>query len=271
MDLVNNTLNVDIDKEIKNNNRLDDLQLLSVVVYWVKMHNGLPDIDSTNKTEQRYAATLYRIQNKYQEYLNGFEQYQNLDDKKKNQIQAIIEKGLEIDLWDTELPPKSAEDIDKIINVDTFEVRGLLHDFVELENEVDEIAGSGILLKNALKIEKWCEEKFGDKPVWERRLPKTESKDEEEKKLGNALQVIKRKLNQYVGMPIDEIKDEDDRRIVEIIERLDREYAFGYQQRHCLLGNALEIVSAFISIYRFLFSDNFFFKRIPKAKERRNK
>lgn len=187
MDLVNNTLNVDIDKEIKNNNRLDDLQLLSVVVDWVKMHNGLPDIDSTNKTEQRYAATLYRIQNKYQKYLNEFENYPDLDENKKKQIQAIIEKGIEIELWDTELSPKSAEDIDKIINVDTFKVRGLMKDFVELENEVDEIAGSGILLKNALKIEKWCEENFRDKPLWERRLPSSTPKDEEEKRLHEVL------------------------------------------------------------------------------------
>ncbi|MBO4293203.1 MAG: DEAD/DEAH box helicase family protein [Clostridia bacterium] len=241
IDLVNNTLNVDIDKEIKNNNRLDDLQLLSVVVDWVKMHNGLPDIDSTNKTEQRYAATLYRIQNKYQEYLNGFENYPDLDEKKKIQIQTIIEKGLEIDLWDTELPPKSAEDIDKIINVDTFEVRGLMKDFVELENEVDEIAGSAILLKNALKIEKWCEENFGDKPVWERRLPNSKSEDEEEKRLGIALGTIRIRIKQYEGIPIEQIEDEDDRKITEIIERLDREYAFGRNQTHNSLGNALEI------------------------------
>ena len=241
IDLVNNTLNVDIDKEIKNNNRLDDLQLLSVVVDWVKMHNGLPDIDSTNKTEQRYAATLYRIQNKYQEYLNGFEQYPDLDDKKKNQIQAIIEKGLEIDLWDTELPPKSAEDIDKIINVDTFEVRGLMKDFVELENEVDEIAGSGILLKNALKIEKWCKEKFEDKKLWERKLPSQSAEDEEEKRLGKTLNNLITKLKQYEGIPIEQIEDEDDREIAEIMERLEREYAFGKKQKHYLLGNTLEI------------------------------
>lgn len=137
IDLVNNTLNVDIDKDIKNNNRLDDLQLLSVVVDWVKMHNGLPDIDSTNKTEQRYAATLYRIQNQYQEYLNGFENYPDLDDKKKAQIQAIIDKGLEIDLWDIELTPKSIDVINKIIDVETFEVKGLMRDFVELEKNID--------------------------------------------------------------------------------------------------------------------------------------
>ena len=241
IDLVNNTLNVDIDKDIKNNNRLDELQLLSVVVDWVKMHNGLPDIDSTNKTEQRYAATLYRIQNKYQEYLYGFENYPDLDAKKKTQIQAIIEKGLEIDLWDTQLPPKSAQDIDKIINVDTFEVRGLMKDFVELENEVDEIAGSAILLKNALKIQKWCEENFGDKPVWERRLPSSTPKDEEEKRLHEVLSRLRKILKQYEGTPIKQIEDEDDRKIAEIMERLDRKYAFGLNQTHYLLGKTLKI------------------------------
>ena len=35
IDLANNTKRVDIDKEIKNNNRKNDLELLTIVVDWV--------------------------------------------------------------------------------------------------------------------------------------------------------------------------------------------------------------------------------------------
>ena len=137
IDLVNNTLNVDIDKEIKNNTRRSDLELLSIVVDWVKLHNGLPNIDSTNKIEQRYAATLYRIQNEYMKYTNGFEQFPDLDKEKKEEIEEILNKGAEIDLWDIELPPNIIQKTNKLLEVIDFEVTGVMRDFVTINDEVD--------------------------------------------------------------------------------------------------------------------------------------
>ena len=53
-------------------------------------------------------------------------------------------------------------------------------------------------MKNALEIENWCKENYGDKPIWKRKLPSTKAKDEEEKRLGRALTSIKqRKIKQY--------------------------------------------------------------------------
>ena len=47
MDFANNTERVEIDKEIKSNNRKNDLELLTIVVNWVKSHGGiLPQVDS---------------------------------------------------------------------------------------------------------------------------------------------------------------------------------------------------------------------------------
>ncbi len=138
IDLANNTLNVNIDKDIKNNTKRSDLELLSIVVDWVKLHNGFPNIDSTNKIEQRYGATLYRIQNEYMKYTNGFEQFPDLDEEKKEEIDKILNKGAEIDLWDIELTPNIIQKTNKLLEVSDFEVTGVMRDFVTINNEIDE-------------------------------------------------------------------------------------------------------------------------------------
>lgn len=75
------------------------------------------------------------------------------------------------------------------------------------------------------KIKKWCEESFKDKPREERRLPSGTAKDEEEKKLGTALNNFRNSvMNKYKEKTLDEIEDENHKKIVEIIRYLDKEY-----------------------------------------------
>ena len=95
---------------------------------------------------------------------------------------------------------------------------------LEIINRLDREYGLGESLKNALKIEKWCKEKYGEKDIYERRLPNSRAENEEEKKLGLALQHIRRKMKQYEGQEIADIQNEEDRQTLEIISRLDREY-----------------------------------------------
>ena len=136
MDFANNTQRVNIDKEIKTNNRKNDLELLTIVVDWVKSHGGnLPQVTSTSNQERRYAATLYRIQQKYIEYRNEIVN-EGITEDERNNIENIIAKGEEIELWDRELERITKDESDKILEVDSFELKGNLHDFVELENEV---------------------------------------------------------------------------------------------------------------------------------------
>ena len=137
MDFANNTERVDIDKEIKNNNRKNDLELLTIVVNWVKSHgDNLPQVTSTSNQERRYAATLYRIQQKYIEYRNEIDN-EEITEEERNNIENIIAKGEEIELWDIELERITKEECDKILEVDSFVLKGNLHDFVELEKEVE--------------------------------------------------------------------------------------------------------------------------------------
>ena len=92
-------------------------------------------ITCTSNQEKRYAATLYRIQQKYIEYRNEIVN-EGITEDERNNIENIIAKGEEIELWDRELERITKDESDKILEVDSFEVKGNLHDFVELENEV---------------------------------------------------------------------------------------------------------------------------------------
>ena len=248
IDLANNTKRVDIDKEIKNNNRKNDLELLTIVVDWVKSHgDNLPQVTSTSNQERRYAATLYRIQQKYIEYRNGIDN-EGITEDERNNIENIIAKGEEIELWDRELERITKEECDKILEVDSFEVKGNLHDFVELENEVKDINYRKTALKNIMEIEEWCKEKNEGKPEYSRRLPKQingikiakegeeETEEQRELRLGQALNRFKQSTiwknyqeGKEKGLSREEIKQEYGMRegeiaLVERYERIIEEY-----------------------------------------------
>ena len=235
IDLVNNTLKVNWENEITEQ---DDIQMLNLIADWVEEHNGiLPNINSTDKEETGYATVLKEIQNKYKRYLEN--DFDGLNEKQIEEVQEIIRLGSQIDLWQIELP--KLEIINNIgkekksfanKKVGLFEVTGLLKDFVELEDEVDGKYTIGRSLKNAIEIEEWCKEKYGEKKIWERNLPSSKSKDKYEKSLGQKLANIRRKP--YKGKSIEEIENTEDRRTVEIIRRLDEEYGLGVRLKSTL-------------------------------------
>ena len=254
IDLANNTKRVDIDKEIKNNNRKNDLELLTIVVDWVKSHgDNLPQVTSTNNQEKRYAATLYRIQQKYIEYRNGIDiDNEGITEDERNDIENIIAKGEEIELWDRELERITKDESDKILEVDSFEVKGNLHDFVELENEVKDINYRKTALKNIMEIEEWCKEQFEGKPEYSRSTPRSniegiktakegeeETEEQRELRLGKALKRFKQSTiwknyqeGKEKGLSREEIKQEYGMRegeiaLVERYERVIEEYDYG--------------------------------------------
>ena len=245
MDFANNTERVDIDKEIKNNNRKNDLELLTIVVDWVKSHgDNLPQVTSTSNQERRYAATLYRIQQKYIEYRNGIDN-EEITEEERNNIENIIAKGEEIELWDRDLEKITKEESDKILEVDSFELKGNLHDFVELENEVKDINYRKTALKNIMEIEEWCKEQFDGKPEYSRRTPRTDikgiktAKEERELRLGKALNKFKQRTiwenyqeGKEKGLSREKIKQEYGMRegeiaLVERYESTIEEYDYG--------------------------------------------
>ena len=98
---------------------------------------------------------------------------------------------------------------------------------VEIIRRLDEEFGLGEYLKNTLEIEEWCKENNEEKKIWERKLPSITSKNIYESKLGEKLRNIRSKIiKQYEGVKLEEIENGEDRQIVEIIRRLDREYNY---------------------------------------------
>ena len=157
IDLVNNTIKVNWEDEITEQ---DDIQMLNLITNWAEAHNGiLPNINSTDKEETGYAKILKEIQDKYKGYLEN--EFEGLNEKQIEEVKEIIKLGTQIDLWQTELPEKiqqtrSDETNERSLtdrNEGPFEVMGLLKDFVELEDEVDEIEKATVVEKfiNTLK------------------------------------------------------------------------------------------------------------------------
>ena len=96
---------------------------------------------------------------------------------------------------------------------------------VEMIRRLDKEYGLSPNFKNVLEIENWCKENFKEKEIWDRRLPSPTAKDEKEKKLGSTLGWIRgRILKQYEEKSLEQIDNEEDRKIVEIVRRLEEEY-----------------------------------------------
>ena len=151
IDLVNNTIKVNWEDEITEQ---DDIQMLNLIIDWSKSHNEiLPNINSTDKEETGYARILKEIQDKYKGYLEN--EFDGLNEKQIEEVKEIIKLGSQIDLWQIELPEKiqqtrNGETDERSFedrNTGPFEVTGLLKDFVDIENKVDENINSSLAQK----------------------------------------------------------------------------------------------------------------------------
>ena len=185
------------------------------------------------------AKRLARINNKYLKYVDDEELIEGFDYYKKKQIEDIIELGSTIGMFEGIIDLDLGEEgrkIEACIDnfLETIEIRGIRREFRDILTQQTTVS---LYLKNALEIEKWCKESFRNKEIWERRLPSSQAKDENEKKIGISLSNIRQSiLNQYEGKELGEIENEKDRRIAQIIRKLDEEYGLSKS-----LKNALEI------------------------------
>lgn len=143
IDLANNLSRVDLEKVINTYDEIDDIELLQNVVDWIHEHDGiLPDINAGFREEARLAATLKRIQKKYIQYSND-DEFEQLDEKKNEKINAILELGTEIDLWSLTLPDKEKKtksDGKENVNSDNlydFAVKGVVKDFSDLAKMIN--------------------------------------------------------------------------------------------------------------------------------------
>ena len=225
IDLANNSLTVKIEKEFENSEPIDDLESLKIIIEWINEHDGIiPERESSNKQEQHYYAVLRRIQSKYSKYLDGFDEYPELDNGAKNGIREIIELSSEIDLWSIDLPPIPKTRGSKA-KFDPFTVEGVLRDYVEFEDEINEIDK----LTSFEKILKFVE-KNGRMPKdtsHKKTSERTEKEKEEDSLYRKWLKTEEKKtVDRYAGIDLEEIPEEY-RELVQMI----RNYGYlGRQQ-----------------------------------------
>ena len=239
IDLVNNN-EILLDRNTyKKGYEIEDIEALEALVDWIENKNEgkLPDLETAKSNKEIVMAKrLRRLNNKYYKYVEDEKLLENLDEEKIEEIESIIMLGEDIGLWDEfiELDEKEKKIADVL---DTFQentvIKGVRKD---LKNILEELNIRQALL-NISKIENWCREKYGEKEIWKRKLPSSISKDEEEKKLGNALIHIKRITNQYEG---EKIQDESVRKMVETLRDLEDTYGFASHQPHFKLGQILK-------------------------------
>ena len=161
IDLPNNLLNVDLQKTINTYTQKDDLELLNEMVEWVQAHDGyIPDINSNSREEARRAITLKRIQSKYEKYLQNPELYNDFDEEEQEEIeeiQNIIKKGSEIDLWEIEFPDKIGKNGKKVNESELenieFYLEGTMRDLYELQEEIEEEEEKGSIERFIEKME----------------------------------------------------------------------------------------------------------------------
>ena len=227
IDLVNNSLTVKVEKEFENIEPIDDLEALKIVMEWIEGHDGmLPDRNSSNKQEQHYYAVLRRIKNKYSKYLDGFDNFEDLIEEDKTRIQEIINIASEIDLWNIELPPipKSRGNNEE---VNPFEITGVLRDFVDIQDEIDNIERK----KTYEEVIAFLEKHDGQlmKSGFKKNGQKLTSKEmaEEQRKEVNLYDrwlysVENRILKEYAEKPIEEVPEEYREKIAKL-----RSYGLG--------------------------------------------
>ena len=158
IDLVNNTLKFNAQKGEKKYQ--DDIELLKNIIEWCKVHNNLlPDINSKDRLESRYASILKHIQKKYDEYID-ITKLDELSNDDKDRILTILNLGSEIGLWNVIFDDKISQknNLKEIeLSNDIFELTSVLKDFVEIDKEASiELKRS---FENSLKeIKKYLEE-----------------------------------------------------------------------------------------------------------------
>ncbi len=96
---------------------------------------------------------------------------------------------------------------------------------IEIIRTLEKEYGIDAHLRNILKVKKWCETNYGDKPKEERRLPLLKSDDEEEREMANYLLAVRSHIiRKYKGLDVNKIKDEDNKEIIQIVNELDSNY-----------------------------------------------
>ena len=174
IDLAGNSLRVKLNK---NQKQRDPLEELKTIQGWIVKHNNqIPDINSHDRLEARYASKLKRIQKEYSRYLHDDQLLEKLNKRMKYRIEEILEIGSKIALWNYEFPERTKtsskeENIEE--DEEFFEIKGCLKDYFDIATELNAYETSAFL-KTYRIAQKYYEDhgnlavpdKFGSLGTW---------------------------------------------------------------------------------------------------------
>ena len=138
IDLVGNSLRVKLNKNLK---QRDSLEELKTIQGWIVKHNNqIPDINSNDRLEARYASKLRSIQKEYQKYVTGEASIETLKPRMRYRVEEILSIGSCFALWNYEFPKRTKQTREQStldVEDELFEVQGYLKDFFDIATELD--------------------------------------------------------------------------------------------------------------------------------------
>lgn len=147
-DKFNNYSNLDLDRLVNKKTVSSDLEKLKDVIFWMKKYGKVPSIDSPNVQETKKAVFIKRVQEKYKKFIDADLDKYNLSEYDKCNTRKIIELCNENDIWSINIGEISPERIRKIERVEMFNVSATEKKFIEICNNIKELAGISTLKKS---------------------------------------------------------------------------------------------------------------------------
>ena len=88
-DKYNNYMNLDFDRLVNKKTITSDLEKLKGAIFQIDKYGRIPNVESTNKQEQKKAVTLLKVRKKYLKYKTDNLDEHNLNDYEKYNVEEI--------------------------------------------------------------------------------------------------------------------------------------------------------------------------------------
>ena len=195
-----------------------DTEALRAAIRWIdeKNEGKLPGVgEKSNFKEKVLIKRLARIKDEYAKYVENPNLLEKLSRERQKEVREIIQIGKEINLWNLEINiDEENKKVDNQINdfLESISIKGVRRELQELLEDANS-RNVPLRLQQAREIKKWMNEKDTTKP------PSAASKNEDERKLGNNLAVIRRNLiKPYNSLKTREEKGKFERKHPELAE-----------------------------------------------------
>jgi len=141
LDLVNNTLQVKLDKGEQIEQR--DLNRLLLAIDWINANSKFPNLDGYDSLEKNYATTLKQVHDNYIKYIENEELLEDENINTKILIKEIIKVGSDIGLWNMNfsnyktLKNYKKKELSSNELLSLFKLNAISRNFVELNEEIN--------------------------------------------------------------------------------------------------------------------------------------